>query len=444
MPKTVLLIDDSEDIRELLTFILSEVGDFEYQQAANVKEAQSLLMTKKDFDLVVSDFNLPDGKGSDIYAKYQELKIKCPFIFVSGETLEAHPLVASQKIPLIKKPFSVVEVQNTLLKLLKADAHLPKYIPVSLRLLELIKNVKTPLYIRINEEKFVQMTPAECIFDLEQVTRFKLKGVEHLYILQNTSEDFISEYRKKTFSQMAWDETQISTLPEHLSTHMEFLRKFSQELGLREDVAVAASTNIQKVLQIAQKNSKLSPLLQLFHKIDRWGNSDHSSLLVILCHAILDKTPLMGPLAQRSLTFASMIHDVTLTDEEYHSKQKNIKRLQAQPNIESADLKKLKQHPAVASEICKTWDYCPEEAARIIFEHHELPDGTGFPMGRKASEIHPLSALFIVAEDFTHFYMESFGKPDLQQYFQTRSKTYTESPFKEAFGGLAKALQTNS
>jgi DNA-binding NtrC family response regulator len=72
--KKILIIDDEEKLRNLLTKVISYEG-FEVHQAGDCKTA-SKKMDESEYDVVLSDVRLPDGNGVDFL---KDLKEKYPF-----------------------------------------------------------------------------------------------------------------------------------------------------------------------------------------------------------------------------------------------------------------------------------------------------------------------------------------------------------------------------
>ena len=80
--KTILIVDDEEDLREIIEFVLEE-ENYQTKLASNGKEALNILSTEA-VDLVVSDIRMPDGDGIYLLDKHKEQKGTQPVIFVSG------------------------------------------------------------------------------------------------------------------------------------------------------------------------------------------------------------------------------------------------------------------------------------------------------------------------------------------------------------------------
>lgn len=57
------------------------------------------------------------------------------------------------------------------------------------------------------------------------------------------------------------------------------------------------------------------------------------------------------------------------------------------------EVETLRQHPRLGYELLKDDDTVPKDVLRAVLEHHEQPDGKGYPIGRDRSNLQPLAAL---------------------------------------------------
>jgi len=80
----ILVIDDTEDIRELVASVLTTFG-FSVRTAANGQTAVQLLANEKP-DLVICDVNMPAMNGYDLLASVRDssLTASIPFILMTG------------------------------------------------------------------------------------------------------------------------------------------------------------------------------------------------------------------------------------------------------------------------------------------------------------------------------------------------------------------------
>lgn len=78
----VLIVDDEKELIELLIMQLGG-GDFITSFANDGHEALQLIKNK-DFDLIISDINMPKMDGIDLFKNVRNLKPKQKFIFMTG------------------------------------------------------------------------------------------------------------------------------------------------------------------------------------------------------------------------------------------------------------------------------------------------------------------------------------------------------------------------
>ena len=106
MPKTILIVEDEEAVRELEKFILEQHG-------YNVMEARDGLegLTKSEFkkpDLILLDLMMPDVSGGRMFDEMREHPVTAgiPIVVVTGKP-DAHEIFDDQigQDNVIMKPF---------------------------------------------------------------------------------------------------------------------------------------------------------------------------------------------------------------------------------------------------------------------------------------------------------------------------------------------------
>ena len=83
--KKILLIEDNQDHSELISRSLREgLADVQIQQTTRVKDAVALLK-KKNFDLILTDFYLPDSRGEAHIRLLAKMVPEIPIIIITGQ-----------------------------------------------------------------------------------------------------------------------------------------------------------------------------------------------------------------------------------------------------------------------------------------------------------------------------------------------------------------------
>ena len=67
----LLIVEDSEESRDLIQLALSNENNLKFFQAESVKESLQIL-EKELFDIILLDLSLPDGNGSSICQMIRE------------------------------------------------------------------------------------------------------------------------------------------------------------------------------------------------------------------------------------------------------------------------------------------------------------------------------------------------------------------------------------
>jgi CheY-like chemotaxis protein len=79
---SILLVDDSDEIRGMVARILEQEG-YEVGQAANAREAVSLIDHLRP-DLVITDIFMPEGDGFELMREIRDRNPRLPVIVMSG------------------------------------------------------------------------------------------------------------------------------------------------------------------------------------------------------------------------------------------------------------------------------------------------------------------------------------------------------------------------
>jgi two-component system cell cycle sensor histidine kinase/response regulator CckA len=110
--ETILLVEDSESVRDLSHDILKRLG-YNVMVAANGKDALSVLRYTTGYvDLVLTDVVMPDMNGKELYAVIAEKHPQIRVLFMSGYTDDviADHGVLEKGVQFIQKPFSIQEL----------------------------------------------------------------------------------------------------------------------------------------------------------------------------------------------------------------------------------------------------------------------------------------------------------------------------------------------
>jgi len=118
----ILLVDDDPMVTQLITDMLSLDG-YDVETAPNGIAALEKVQGRP-YDLILTDLHMPELDGAGLYRELTRRQARPPrkIIFLTGTAgdSEAHRLVQETGLPVLQKPFNVVELLELVRKTLGA------------------------------------------------------------------------------------------------------------------------------------------------------------------------------------------------------------------------------------------------------------------------------------------------------------------------------------
>ncbi|MEQ9619422.1 MAG: response regulator [Deltaproteobacteria bacterium] len=118
----VLIVDDEEFIRDIVSECLSSTGH-NVMSAGDGKQAVEIIK-KNHFDIIFLDFSLPKKDGLELFREIKVIDPNSAIVIISARPEEQLPDELSDEgaYNIIKKPFSVDQIQNAVSRVLGAEA----------------------------------------------------------------------------------------------------------------------------------------------------------------------------------------------------------------------------------------------------------------------------------------------------------------------------------
>ncbi len=111
--RPILIVEDDETLRNMLTEYLDETNEFVVSTAADIEAADKILASDDaHFDAVILDIGLPDGDGRDYCARLRRQGHSMPIIMLTGANEETDVVrgLDSGASDYVAKPFRASEL----------------------------------------------------------------------------------------------------------------------------------------------------------------------------------------------------------------------------------------------------------------------------------------------------------------------------------------------
>ncbi|MDP2866328.1 MAG: response regulator [Elusimicrobiota bacterium] len=105
MPITILAADDDKAILRLYTRMFSGEG-YALTKVETFEEAAALI-SRNDYDLLITDLMFPDGIGTELIKAFNKKKADARTLLVTGSTNAREMLAGEGMNEYIEKPFKV-------------------------------------------------------------------------------------------------------------------------------------------------------------------------------------------------------------------------------------------------------------------------------------------------------------------------------------------------
>ena len=441
-----LIVDDEEDIREILSLMIQSNYDVQIYQAVDGENAIEILQADGPFDLVFSDLNMPKKNGVEVYKELRHLSPQTPFILVTTEdkVFKSH-IPNPTYYEFIDKPFTEQDLTQTV-ELIFSKKQIPSqkesYIPISIDILRRVEYAGVSLFIRLNNAQYIKVLRDNIPFNDAEHIRFKNKKVSHLYVELFDFKIFISQFRKNVFSKAEWDKIDITEALGHLETDWKMITEANKHFGWSESVSELAKENIARTLALMNQNDQLKKVAQKL-KMNNMKNElpPHCYTLVFFTTSLLKILGWNSPSTVQKMTFACLLHDMDLNEVMFANKMDLIgqQKLAAEINQQANYL--IYNHTLQAAEFVQRWSGCPSDVDKIIVQHHEKFDGSGFPHKMNFLNIYPLAAVFIICEDMI-YHKVHHPEQNLKEFLVSKESYYNHGDIKKIYAAAIQLAES--
>jgi response regulator RpfG family c-di-GMP phosphodiesterase len=449
----VLIAEDEEYLREFLEFLISHEVNADILSVGSGKEAIEALDSDADFDVIVCDFNMPNGKGSEVLNHIIKKQLSVRFILCSSEGPEVFEDIDESRIygyvakpnvgdPLVQMIKNVqLELQRT--KVSKADekagfVRIPAAVIRDLFVepIDVYQKIGTSQYIKIVDNKYLSTS--------SELRGYMDRGVSHFFVDKIHAPALMQNYWQLVRSEFGRRQLSVTETIDFLKASSEVVKQLSESLGWTEELMDLTNRNLSIVVSQLQKRGDLASQVKRFSIGKESYYGAHSALTAYVAIGLCKTLRWESFDSNYKMAMAAFLHDIFLTDNEILNRKdylNEISRGSQMPWLEGTRL-----HGVRAAQLLKSWPEAPLGVDLILTQHHENPNGSGFPNGIDHELIGPLSALFILAEDLVDWSIdeqEEGRAVDLGQFVASRKQRYKDGHFQVVYQAMVHDLSEN-
>lgn len=400
----VLIIEDSEDDTLLILRELRQGGYKPVYERVETESAMRAALASKEWDLILSDYNMPCFSTPEALSILKKSGIDVPFIIISGAIGEenavqlmkegAHDYVMKghiqRLVPVIKRELQEAEERKSRRK--AEDLY---------RKSDFIVNASSDMMVLINRN-YVYETVNKSFCKAfkkggpKEVVGSSVSDVWGREIFQQEIKNYLDrclngeDISTETWFDMPGEgrqcfETSYTPYCDNNGdiTHVIMVAHNITNRKIVEQELNESYQKLQKAL-----DGTVHALSTLVEMRDPY-TAGHQKRVAMIARAIAQEIGLPEDYIQ-GIWVASLIHDV--------GKIRVPSDILSKPGrISKAEFELIKEHPETGYEILSKIEF-PWSVADIVLQHHERMDGSGYPQGLKGNDILLASRIVGVAD----------------------------------------------
>jgi HD-GYP domain-containing protein (c-di-GMP phosphodiesterase class II) len=448
-PLPLLVISSSPYMRGILKFII------EGQLTTNVTELESeekaLIYVKnlnQQIGMIVYDY-VPDAyllEDFIIFLKQHSNNVKI-IVLIDKIRDESRELFKDfSQILLLDEyelPFKLID-ETVKKSPFSHFVNKSEYCRIDINFLSILDGINKNLFLKLGEEKFVKVFNEDDLTDQLDLTKYKQRGIEYFYLKRETSSWLLEQIKKQIDIFLKSNNFRFVLRGANETPEKKFEQKIlriSDEVHIEKEFREEIDKVVEKIRRSLTQEKRVENYFKNLKE-----NSDHGAFFnnkMYLCSliscALARELEWISNVTMDKLVYASVVCDLTLAVRPELLALKNVKDFnQVKNKFSNEDQNIFLNHPKDASFLVKSYfKMAPPETDAIIYQHHEFPDGSGFPVGLKADKISPLSALFIVANDFSYYFLTD-DDPSMDDFILKSHSKYDFVNFRKVIQALIK------
>lgn len=280
--------------------------------------------------------------------------------------------------------------------------------------------------------KFVKLNFSQDHF-VDILRKLQQKDVHKVFIKDNDFKSLVSKAQDHLSPKSFYDPKSVQEeRVEKLDASLKVAKNVIHQLGVNSETVQLLKTVNERSMQVLSESPSIFAFVKRFKK-NCSEEFLHSMLTSYVMSLVIDQFPWKSDAVKEKGALASLLCDMLLDKGDFETLR----------SWEKSGLKgelpdHIKRHPhEVAEKLRQRRNLIPSETITIIEQHHERPDGRGFPFGENTPKFNQLSAIFIISQRFIEeLFEENFDYEKRFEIINRIQKIYSTKNFEKALDAL--------
>ena len=464
----ILIIESNPDELEILQVFLESQIPGEILPVSSAIQGIEKLKNDKEINLVICNHALPGTNGDIVYRFIKSENHRSKFILMTNEknktelmslSVYADLFSGDPTLPLIIKPLSKksqIEVikhfcqkinkiktedstENNYSKKILDINTIEKFAKLSIEFFLKHAIPGLGIHILLGKNKFIKIVSEEELKPSYLVMKYQNQGLEYIYLTKEDFQNFIDNSYKKILKNLEGAPANATLRVDIQFNAIESFHQGLKIMGIRDELILVGKRYISSTLQTVKD---CPDLIEIMKKAFEHRNFIYklSMLTTYIAVAIAKEDEYLKDSSYEILALSALAQDLSLEDETL-SKITSLKTKEFK--ILNENQKEIVlQHPFMSVDLIDNIKSFPAEVRTIVLEHHERPDGNGFPRKHNQLVTTSLCCTFNLANEIASRILNgkiTYG--DLHHLPQDFVDQYSKGNYKKPLKGFIKAFK---
>ena len=318
------------------------------------------------------------------------------------------------------------------------EVNVEDYMPIKIKVFYLYNEFPHDVYMEVTSSKYIKILKKNKPYHQAEIIKYIKKGVKYFYLKKEDQLKFLEDSVAALLSVQV-EPNRISDCIAYQVECFAILQQYIRSFGVVESVQKLSDhvfQHISKLFDSHYGNFKL--ILSKFQFRDG-GLPEKSILVSYLCCTLLKSMGWSSTSSVHRMLLVALVHDVTLPDDDMIGITNTHEDTFVHLKKDHQDI--FLDHVHRSAAIVEQFSGYPD-CAFIIEQHHESPDGRGFPHGWSAIKLTTLSCVFIIAHNMSiKLLLMGPTLQNLDKILTVFNHAYNLGSFKEPMKYLTKYMK---
>jgi response regulator RpfG family c-di-GMP phosphodiesterase len=449
--KIIYAEDDCITRIMVISYLEKILESVEITEFDNGVDAVEYMKTSSDYDLIISDYQMENGNGSIIYEWLKKNRENAvPFFLISCNSIfEIEEFDNFDKDNVanhyLKKPVYFYNFKKSLLEIIEAAqikvtyADPEKYVKVRIPYFYRCNKVLSDIYAKVSDDKYVKVMNKGDLYHKKDIDKYKERGANYLYLKDEDFKKFEGTLTEKPFLKVETEGLDEEEKKELMNFGFATVQALAESIGITKDSMEIADKYFDEVISKAKFRELVKILKEIKNRKDFLF--DHSLLLSYMVVEASKYCDWYSEEITKKLCMAAIFHDITLDNSRLVLTDflEDVKI-----ELSQKEKKRVHNHPMHAANLVQQSNIESLFDVDIyILNHHEKPDGSGYPKGLGARDINPVSCFFNISHEFIRLlFKHEFDENKYFHIIQDIQERYNIGNYGHGVKGLIEYIKS--